>query len=119
MTKFKFIGIGLLALLGALLTFETFNPPAQAQVRNASATTLANLNVTGLYVSPGDDPASVASFMDSTGTNYVVINPTNAALQFKYLGTLYTGVLATNVNVTNATGTRTLVIKNGLVVQVQ
>jgi hypothetical protein len=28
-------------------------------------------------------------------------------------------VLATNVNVTNATGTRTLVIKNGLVVQVQ
>src|ERR1051326_7927043 len=105
--------------LASLAIHQTLEQPGQAQPQEASQISIKNPTIYNLKAfTLADNPTASACFVDQTFTNFFRVSGTNCNLELQLAGTLYSGV-SSNVICTNGTGTRTLVIKNGLVVQVQ
>jgi hypothetical protein len=113
--------IGLCAAI-ALGTVLITSEQASAQSNLLSSgqdKTVGNFTFKSITANPDyvQNPSNTFKTFDSTGTNLLMISPTNNQFIIRADGSNSFSVLSTNIVVTNTAGqTHTIIIKNGLIV---
>ena len=131
-TKRQLIGSLLFAAVLVIIGFTfmdrltTDRAYGQASILNDTRSrSVGDLIAISESVYPLDNPTNVAQWFDNTRTNFMRVSPTNAQLEYLYQGTFYRGfapTTGTNVVLSNTNtggGQKTLVFRNGLLINVQ
>jgi hypothetical protein len=126
--------VGLLVFTLAIVFLAIKKPRFLAQAAASAAIVIAVLcciaaapasrdyviSTLSVWPAAAENGTNSVIFRNKGGTNWWGIEPTNAAVKMRWMGTNYTGISWTNILVTNAAASsgRTLVFKNGLLVEV-